>query len=346
MKVALVSTRNVMATGIDRYAATLASALEREGVEVVQRPIRRRTVRVAGREVGGFASLWVQRLAARRLDADLVHAVDPAVVTRGTSVVTILDLLTEQFPEWYLQSARARLDWSLTRALARRVPWMITCSEATRQETIRRWGVAPERIATARLGIDHERFSPRMGAAPHVAANKPNIVYAGDDNPRKNVGLAVRAMVSLRDRHKIDARLIRVGPARFPEIHGAYRDFARRHGVDLVEPGFVSDADLALVYSKASLFVWPSLGEGFGFPPLEAMACGTPVAALDTPINREICGAAAVYHENDPDHAADAMAQVLNAPPDREGCRAHARTFTWEACARETLRVYEQAARR
>lgn len=340
MRVRLAFAQNPFATGVDRYARELGAALRGMGVAAEDLPIQRREMRMGALRIGGSVSLWAQRLRVTRGDADVLHALDPAIAPRRADVITIQDLLNEQYAEEILPTAGHRLDWRLSRALARRARWFITPSEATRQELVARWGVPAERIVAIPHGIDHARFRP-PASRPEV--EKPTFVYVGDDNPRKNILLAVRALAQLRDRHGIDARFVRVGPSRFPAVHEAYRAEAAAGRVDLVEPGFVDDDALVMLLGSAAAFLWPTRGEGFGFPPLEAMACAAPVVALDTPINREVCGATARYHADDAGACADALAKTLEHPPRREDVLAHARTYTWETAAQRTLAVYGRA---
>lgn len=339
----LASARNRLATGVDRYARDLAAGLRGIGVETRELVLARRELKVGPARVGGYASLWVQRLRASRGDAHVLHVLDPAIASARADVLTVHDLLNEQFPDLNLATRRARIDWALTRRFARQVPWIVTPSEATRRAVIERWGRDPARVVAVPHGIDHATFKPVQERSPLIAEGKPTLVYVGDDNPRKNVALAVRALASLRERHGIEARLVRVGPSRFPQVHERYRAYAREDDLDLVEPGYLDDAAIVPLLSGASAFLWPSLGEGFGFPPVEAMACGLPVVALDTPIAREVCGDTARYHANDADACAEAIAGTLRAPPSRDAVIAHARAFTWDAAARRTLAVYERA---
>lgn len=343
MRVALAYAKNRLATGVDRYAREFPRALRGIGVGVSERPIERRELKVGPVRVGGNASVWAQRLGLRRGDADLLHALDPAAAPARADVVTVHDLLPEEFPDLFLASAGARLDWSMTRANARRARFFVTPSEATRRALIDRWQVEGARIVAAPHGIDHDVFRPTPVGSRWLAEGRPTLVYVGDDNPRKNVDLAVAAVGELKARHGIDARFVRVGPARFPDVHEAYRRAAKERGVDLVEPGYLSDEELVPLLSGAAAFLWPTRGEGFGFPPLEALACGAPVVALDTPIDREICGPHARYHPDDPVACADAIAALLRAPPPKDALLAHARGFTWDACARRVLALYERA---
>jgi glycosyltransferase involved in cell wall biosynthesis len=339
MSVGLLYGRNVFQTGVKRYAEELERELRAQGEDVERVEIARRELRFGKLRVGGFVSFWLARLA-KAPRHDVVHALAPALAVRGTDVLTIHDLTEEVFPQWYQRGLATRADIRLTRAIGRRVPWLVADSEVTRQHAIKLWKVAPERVVTVHLGIDPERFQPTSERTPLLAEDKPNLVFTGDDNPRKNIALAVRAVAALRREHGIDARLVRVGPTRDPDVHDAYRREAKEQGVDLVEPGFVDDRDLVSLYSHADAFLWPPVAEGFGLPPLEAMACGAPVVALDTPINREVGGPLACYHRDDASDAAAAIARVLAHPPAREALRAYASQFTWARTAARTREVY------
>lgn len=337
-RVALVSALNPEATGVDRYARALAEALRAEGASVEAVRLERRELRLGPLRAGGVASLWWRRARLDPPGADVVHATDPASATRRAHVVTVHDLIPETHPEWSGGLA-ARAEWAWGRAVARRAPALIAVSEATRQETLRRWRVPAERVHVVHHGVDAERFRPSRDPSPLLAPDVPTLAYVGDDNPRKNLALAVSTVAALRERHGVRARLVRAGPARFP---GApWRALARERGVDLVEPGFLGDDALRALLSGAAAFLWPSLAEGFGFPPLEAMACGAPVLALDTPVNREVLGGLASFHADEPRAAADALAALLASPPPRDKLVAHAAGFTWARAARRTLEVYE-----
>lgn len=345
MTVALVSSRNVQATGVDRYAVNLGAALARAGAQVERVDLQRKEWRVGSRQVGGLASLWWQRLASRVSGFEVVHALDPSVAMANTDVVTVHDLLVELDPATYQRTLGAKLDWRLSRRQASRAPYLIAVSEVTRQAILDAWGIDPSRVTTIHHGIDADVFHPVRADSPLLAKDKPTFVYVGDDNPRKNVGLVVDALRVLRRDHGVEARFVRVGPSRHPSVHGPYRSIAANEALDLVEPGFVPDDELPALLSGAAAFVWPTRAEGFGIPPLEAMACGAPVVALDTPINREVCGPSARYHQDDADALALALRDAAKGAPDRAALVAHARTFDWDETARRTMQVYEEARR-
>lgn len=336
----LVSGRNVQATGVDRYAREIAKALRAAGVDVKERVRQRREWRIMGRPVGGLASLWLQGLRRQpREGADLVHALDTSVASRGCDVVTVQDILPEQFPRWFLRTASQRLDWRLTRRATTRVPIVLSASEATAELLVERWGIERERIVVAHHGIDNKDFHRVNEPSPLVADKGRTFVYVGDDNPRKNLLRAVEGLARIGE----PARLVRCGPSRFPDVREAYHAAAKEGGVEIVEAGYVDDAQLRALLSNADAFVWPTLGEGFGFPPLEAMACGCPVVALSTPVNEEICGPLASYHADDAADVATAVRRLLDHPPSTSAIEAYAATFTWERAAQRTLVAYELA---
>lgn len=345
MKVTLVSGRNAQATGVDRYQDAIAKALRAQGVDLEERVIRRREWKPFGRPVGGFASMWAQRALARHGDADVVHALDPAVASRGIDVVTVQDVLPEMFPAWFLTTRGDRLNWRLTRKYVSAAPRVIAASQATADLLHERWAVPRERVTVVHHGIDTASFRPVDERHPLVEDGRPTFVYVGDDNPRKNLALFVRALALLA-KDGLRPRLVRCGPSRFPAVREEYAALAKEGGVEVVEAGYVEDADLRALLSSATAFAWPTLGEGFGFPPLEAMACGLPVVAHDIPINREVCGPLASYHADEPAAAAEAIRVLLAHPPSKEALVAYASTFTWERAAAQTRAVYEQVQRR
>lgn len=347
MKVALVVGSNIFQTGISLYGRMLKPSLEALGVEADAVGLRRRRLTIGGREVGGYVMFWGSRLLQRHDPKyEIVHALDGVTATPGTHVVTIHDIVTEEYPEWYQRDVGARLEWRFTRSMARRAPWLLADSEATRQKVIARWGRAPDTIVTVHLAHDAATYRPTPGGSPHLAEGRPNFVFVGDDNPRKNILLAVRAMAELERSTGVKPRLVRVGRARHEDVGSAYRTEARRLGVDLVEPGALRDDELPRLFTAADALVWPTVAEGFGLPPLEAMACGCPVVANDMPVSREVLGDAPRYHANDAVSMAAAMRSVLDDRPPAAALERQAARYTWEKTARETRAVYERAMRR
>jgi glycosyltransferase involved in cell wall biosynthesis len=165
--------------------------------------------------------------------------------------------------------------------------------------------------------------------------------------PRKNLKRLIRAIARLRQRG-CDTRLVLVGPNGWL-INGSLEK--EIEALDLKEAvqnlGYVPQEDLPGIYSLATVFAFPSLYEGFGLPPLEAMACGTPVLTSHDTAMAEICGEAACLVDPQQEEAiADGLACLLADPEQREQLRqlglARAQQYSWERTARETAVVYEK----
>jgi len=343
VKVGLLYGRNVFVTGIRRYAECVEEGLRAAGDTAERVEIARREWRIGKRRVGGFVSFWAARFRHAPRGYDVVHALDPALALPGTDVVTIHDLVLEEYPEWYQRDLGSRVDIRINRALGRRVPFLIAVSEATKRAVVERWRVDPERVVVVPHGVDHDTFRPVERRSKHLAEGKRNLVFLGVNNPRKNILYAVKVVEALAREHGVQARLLRLGPDQFPDVAREYRAYAAQAGVELAEPGFLDDEELASILTHADAFLWPPVAEGFGIPVLEAMACGLPVVARDLPINREVCGELAFYHGDAVREGAEALVRCLEARPDPAPLRAHARQFTWERTVRETRAVYERA---
>jgi glycosyltransferase involved in cell wall biosynthesis len=223
---------------------------------------------------------------------------------------------------------------------------IVALSEATKHDLAADLGLPLNRIFVVHAGLDHGRFRPvkrRLVGAPYV-------LFVGTEHPRKNLATLFKAFAALkRDSRFRTVRLVKVGDAGGAEA--PFRDATlaavRDAGVDrdVVFVGRVPDDDLPAYYSGASCLVLPSLAEGFGNPPLEAMACGCPVIVSTAGSLPEIAGDAALIVP--PDDAValhQAMEQLLVDAVTRRGLRARgfarAREFSWDRAARETLSVY------
>jgi glycosyltransferase involved in cell wall biosynthesis len=275
------------------------------------------------------------------------HAVIPLFM-RAPSVVTIHDLSPMSFPQTFRRHNRVYLNWA-TQVSVRRARHILAVSEFTKSEIVRLLSVPPERITVTHNAAD-ARFAPpdpaRL-AAFRVAKGLPErfLLFIGTLEPRKNLTALLEAYARIAG--ETDAPLI-VGGGRgwmFEPV------FARLEALGLKErvffPGYLEHDDMPLWYAAATAFVFPSLWEGFGIPPLEAMACGTPVITSNASSLPEVVGDAGIMvAPTDVGALAAALREVLRDDGLREAMRergfAQARRFSWRACAERTLRVYEQ----
>lgn len=292
-------------------------------------------------------------LDLRRARVDLFHAphyvVSPLVGC--PVVVTIHDCIHLRFPQ-YLPNRIAHIYARTFMAIgARRSRRIITVSQASKDD-IQHYLHAP----ASKIDVIHNGLDPRYLMPPSEAdvanvrdrfiLNAPFVLYAGNIKPHKNVDRLIDAFALLRRNGHQDLKLLIIGDelSKYP---GLRRLVHRHHLHSHVRFfGFVPDATLAALYRLASIFVFPSLFEGFGFPPLEAMASGTPVITSNVSSLPEVVGDAALLVDPfDPAAIADAMSRVLSDTTLRRDLigrgHARARAFSWTEAAARTRAVYQ-----
>lgn len=306
---------------------------------------------------------WEQMLAPALLRlgaADVYHGVLNVVplACPTPSVVTIHDLSAFLFPQTFRRVNRLYTQWAI-RVAARRARYILAVSEFTRSEIVRWLGVAPERVVVTPNAAD-ARFTPPDPAALEAFRRRAGLpdrfaLFLGTLEPRKNLPLLLEAYARIA--RQIDAPLL-VGGAKgwlYEPILARAEQLGLGDRLRFV--GYIDQEDQALWYAAATVFVFPSLYEGFGMPPLEAMACGTPVIVSNSSSLPEVVGdpaagpeqaAALIVPATDADALADAMLRVFVNADLRAELRARglarAREFSWRTTAERTLAVYRAAA--
>lgn len=241
---------------------------------------------------------------------------------QGPVVVTVHDLGVLEFPEeWVMFDPVARQLLRLSFAGLKKADLIVAVSEFTRQGLIQHLGIAPERVVTVHSAIDHEVFRPITGARdalvhrfPQLAETLgPWLLYVGSELPRKNLRVFFEAVALLKRKYS-NLRVLKVGAAGGEAFRAKtcryIADFHLEKNVLFYEE--ISDSELALFYNAADLLIHPSLIEGFGFPVLEAAACGTPVVCSCTGSLAELAGNAAYFiHPENSVELADAVIEIL-----------------------------------
>lgn len=305
---------------------------------VLPSPMRRPLVRANQL----FARAWL-----RRHGADIVHETYYSAVRTAPpglpAVLTVFDMIHEKFPDYAPRTARIA---RLKRAAILRADHLICISENTRRDLLEIYDVDPARASVVKLGFsqpsDAETNLPRPHAAPYV-------LFVGMRGGYKDFDLLLQAYAGaagLRRDHLLvcfgDAPLSAAELRRL-EALGIPRERVR-HAAG-------SDAALAAHYRHAALFVYPSRYEGFGMPPLEAMARDCPVVCSNAASLPEVVGGAArLFAAGDADALRAAMEAVLGSPAEAERLRREGRLraseFSWETCARQTRAVYAEVLSR
>ena len=226
---------------------------------------------------------------------------------------------------------------------------IVVPSNHTKNDLIRYLGVPEEKVVVIYHGVD-EAFRPVEGPRP---CEGPYILYVGSEHPRKNLATLLRAFSLMKREHPElrDVKLVKAG--RVGGGEEPYRERTLRLieelGLkrDVIFIDWVPQERLAALYSQAELFAFPSIYEGFGWPPLEAMACGCPVVASNSTSLPEVLGDAAMYADpSSPEAWAEAMERVLTSDTLRRDLSRRglerAKRFTWSRAAEQLLRVYEE----
>lgn len=278
----------------------------------------------------GRASARAGRFRRRFEGVDVVHypLTVPVPRVEARRVVTLHDVQHLDLPRLFSPATRAYRRVTYDGA-ARAADLVIVPSDFVRERAIARLGLDPQRVRAIPLGVDHERFAP--GSAPRDAF----LLYPARPWPHKNHERLLEAFSLLRA-GRPDLRLVLCGV-------GSER-FAGRPGVDAL--GAVPGPRLVDLLQRAACLVFPSLYEGFGSPPLEAMACGTPVAASTRGSIPEVCdGAAVLFDPEDPAAIAAGVEEALARTDElREAGRARAAEFTWERTAEAHEGAYRAVA--
>jgi glycosyltransferase involved in cell wall biosynthesis len=258
-------------------------------------------------------------------------------------VLTVHDVLFASNPALFDRRLGVRLRLTVGRAV-RRAARILVPTATTRAALLTAYPfVDPRRVRLVPLGIDMEVFQPEPRAEVELHAGGPYVLSVGRPHPRKNLGILMAALAVARP----ELRLVLAGPHR--DAEAGLLALARDAGLGterVTVVADVSDADLAALYRSCSVFCYPSLGEGFGLPALEALACGAPTVISRDPALREVCGdAATAVDARDPQALARAIDAAVNddarARARQEG-PARAAGFTLEAMASKTLEVYEE----
>jgi glycosyltransferase involved in cell wall biosynthesis len=306
-----------------------------------------------------YRLLWEQvglpRLA-RRLGADAVHAPHYTfpLVLASKSVVTVHDATFFSAPEAHSRGKRLFFrTW--TKLALRRAREVVAVSAATAAEVERYAGGRRRRpIRVAHLGVDGSVFHPpapgetdALRTSLGLDEHEPYIAFLGTIEPRKSVPALIRAVVALRRADPSRPRLVVSGARGWDEEAAALLDDPRTK-TDVVEAGYLPVESLHSLLGGAEVVCYPSVGEGFGLPVLEAMACGTAVLTTPRLAIPEVGGDAVEYTEPDERSIGAALSALLDDPERREvlgdaGLRRSA-AFTWRACADHYLAAYRGAS--
>jgi glycosyltransferase involved in cell wall biosynthesis len=330
-------------TDVERYSRLLP------GVEVLAAPaaVAHRPARLAWEQTG-------LPLLAQQVGAEVLHSPYYTCPLRSSCPVTVTvhDATFFTEPEHYDKSRRTFFRSAIKTSL-RRAARVIVPSKATRDELIRLLEADPTRIDVAYHGVDHAAFhSPGDDEKARVRArlglgSQSYIAFLGAKEPRKNVPNLIRGWVTaVQGRPDPPALVVAGGQGHDDEIDSAAAEVPVH--LRLLRPGYLRAADLPGFLGGALVAAYPSYGEGFGLPILEAMACGAPVLTTPRLSLPEVGGDAVAYTSEDPTQIATDLGALLDDEPRRlalaKAGQDRAKEFTWESSAEVHLTAWRRVA--
>ena len=299
----------------------------------------------AARSLKDVANLF----SSREFDLYFEPNFIPLNIRARRTVVTVPDFSFARFPEWHTPDKVQYYAKNFGKKI-RRADRIIVISDFIRNEAIQRFGFSPEKIATIPLGVDHEIYrvyDPRDLLPTREKYRLPEnfLLFVGSLEPRKNLERLLLAYQDLEEATRREVKLVLVGFQGWE--NKKVMSLIRRMKSEVFYLGYLPEEDLAKIYNLARLFIYPSLYEGFGLPPLEAMACGCPVVVSNAASLPEVCGEGAIYVNP---YEVTSMAQGIDRVLKDEALRIllaakgreRASQFSWERASAEHLKVFEE----
>ena len=268
----------------------------------------------------------------------------------GTAVTFIYDMVYKAFPETIRKETLDTLDHNLSRACDK-ADHIITISEFSKNEIMKYMKVPAEKISVMPCGVDHDKFHPNYSeddiakAKEKYGIHQEYILYLGTLEPRKNIVVLIEAYAKLREENKSGPKLVLAGKKGwlYDEIFEKVVSFHLSD--DIIFTDYVGVDDVPLLLNGATVFVFPSIYEGFGLPPLEAMACGTPVISSNAASLPEVVGDAGIladpYSTEEIKNAIQLMIndEILRAELREKGL-IRSNNFTWKASTVKLTEIY------
>ena len=306
----------------------------------------------AARSIRRLVQRAVFRRKQRKEKFDLYHEPNFLPLTYNLPVITTIhDLSIFKFPECH-PNARVKFYDKHMKTAIEKSDYLIADSEYIRREIIDIFGIDQQKVVTTLLGVER-RFRPQ----DHITAQalmkmyrlrfKSFFLVVSTLEPRKNLKLVIDAYSRLPHTTKANYPLVIAGMSGW-KMSGFKKEIEQLQSKGYLRMlGYIDDESLPIIYSSALSFIYPSRYEGFGLPPLEAMACGTPVITSNTSSLPEVVGDAGIMVSPDDDIGlSEVMTQMVDDPGLVEALSSksisRSKQFTWEKCARDTVEVYRR----
>ncbi len=353
MKIGIIPTTTQ--TGERRYNDYLIKGLEERCIdfEVLNHKILKSSnIRV-------FLGSFMLKRILKKKNLSILHNIDnlgPFVVRSDKNtknILTVHDIAPVLFP--HLHGYITRLDFEvILPRLIKNSDSIITVSYSTKDDLMSKFGIEEKKLNVIHLGVDNSFFTPKLPQKDILAKygiNKEYLLFVGNANPRKNLNNLILAFSKIFD--EIPHDLVLIGPINRENLIKFILDDDKFDGIRerflerIITPGYADYEDLPFLYSGASSFVFPSFYEGFGLPPLEAMACGTPVISSNNSSLKEVVGKAGILID-DPFNLNEISEKILYMLENSKLQKklknkglTQVEKFSWDKTVEKTIDVYE-----
>lgn len=300
-----------------------------------------------------YKYLFYYRSQKRIPKYDLYHITNQnlSFLNLKPKIITCLDIIHHVYPQNKIYFLFSRFLYSGLK----NAEFIISISKSTKKDLMEFYSIPEEKIKVIYLGINHNKFNTKKDLQDtykkySLSPKYRYIFHISSETPRKNVDILIKAFYRLRKNYGLSKiKLLKAGNLQYQRDRRRTLNLVERLNLqkEIIFLDNVQEEYLANLYNIADLFVFPSIYEGFGLPPLEAMACGTPVITSNTSSLPEVVGDAGIMvNPYEIDGLAKAMYEVLTNNGLREdmikkGLR-RAKMFSWERTAKETLEVYQE----
>ena len=334
--VTLIFSHSKAHTGTENYSIRLIKGLKMIGINIHEIRIEKREISLFGRPFGGALS---QSLTPwfKNPEDEIVHSTSINVVNRKTNVVTVHDMIPLQLSRIYSTSIYRRLGYFLTFRKIKKVPIIIVFTNSLKQYMHKHFGISLDRINVVPQSIDHDIFYPDKIKLLENGSQKL-ISMVGDFNPRKRFDLLIEAVKGMNDVKLVIAGPINAWAERYKSI-SKMADNASN--VQIV--GELDQGDLRHLLSSSDLVVYLTEGEGFGYIPIESMACGSNVLVNDLDIFRETLAEKAFYCDLEVDSIRKSIYYALDHLHSSSDLIEYSKKYSIERMAVETMKVYGKA---
>ena len=321
-------------SGTKTYVTNFLKGMDRTGLPYRKIPIKKSEISFAGKPMFGFLSQYITS-NFKRSNTAVSHSLSPSAIVRGTNLVTVHDVIPFLNRDIYLKSFLQKTSFTLTMRRILHTQYLLLSSNTSMKQFLSCVDMDEGRLFVVPHAIDHDIFYPTK-EAKKFPDNKISIVMVSDFNPRKRVDIAVKALSN-----DPDIEFYHIGP---DNAWSGNRSQIQKLSAGAKNIHFMGEMNIESIrsnISSADFFLFLTDNEGFGLPPLEALACGTNVIVSDLEIFHETMGDFAFYVRNE-DFSSDFVKKLLNRKKKKEELVSYSMKYSIDNLALNSLKVYKR----